>query len=563
MRVLNDLRLVTKILIPVLLLLVVTSGIVLHARDGLGELAARTQELVDVTAARLEAALTLQSASRNVTIDEKNIILERDQEQLRNYEQRYRKDKTDTLRAADQLIALADTPERREKTGNIKALMQAYFSVTDRSVELGIKNDKEAAIKISQGEASEARKKVRSAIDERVSSYEHDLATAKQEAADLAQRTTTTLIIVAAGGLFGAGALIVAIVVFLVARPLTNMVAAMRRLAEGDLEIQVRDTDRKDEIGRLAGALQVFKDNAVEAKRLATEQQDEQERKARRAAQLDGLTRSFESKAGELVDALASAATEMEATAQGMSSTAEEANQQSVAVAAAAEQASVNVHTVASAAEELASSISEISRQVAQSSRIADQAVAAAKQTDATVRALASGAQKIGDVVTLIQDIAGKTNLLALNATIEAARAGDAGKGFAVVASEVKALAGQTAKATDEIASQIAAIQEATGRTVSAIADIGAVIREISEIGASIAAAVEEQGAATQEIARNVQEAGQGTEQVSSNIVGVKEAATGTGAAAAQVLSAAGDLSRQSEVLRAEVNAFIAGVKAA
>ncbi|MBN8897053.1 MAG: methyl-accepting chemotaxis protein, partial [Rhodospirillales bacterium] len=350
---------------------------------------------------------------------------------------------------------------------------------------------------------------------------------------------------------------------FMVGRPLTGMVDVTRRLAEGDLDIHVAGAERKDEIGLLAAALRVFKDNAVEARRLAAEQQREQEQKVQRAAQLDQLTRAFEVKAGQLVNALGSAATEMEATAQVMSSNAEETNQQSMAVASAAEQASANVQTVASAAEELASSIVEIGRQVSKSSEIAAHAVEEARQTDATVRSLAAGAQKIGDIVTLIQSIAAQTNLLALNATIEAARAGDAGKGFAVVASEVKALAGQTSKATDDIASQIGAIQEATQRTVAAIDGIGTVIGQINHSGANIAAAVEQQGSATQEIARNVQQAAQGTGQVTANIVGVKEAATGTGAAAAQVLSAANDLSRQSETLASEVNAFLTNVKAA
>lgn len=348
-----------------------------------------------------------------------------------------------------------------------------------------------------------------------------------------------------------------------VSKPITAMTDAMKLLAAHDLKAEIVGLGRGDEIGRMAGAVQVFKDSMIEADRLAVAQEAEQRVKERRATTLEALTRGFETKVGQLTSALSSAATEMEATAQSMSSAAEQTNQQSMTVASAAEQASVNVQTVATAAEELAASIQEIGRQVEQSTMIADSAVESAKSTNAVVQSLAVDAQKIGDVVKLIQDIAGQTNLLALNATIEAARAGEAGKGFAVVASEVKALASQTGKATEEISGQVEQIQAATKQAVAAIQGIGATIAELNQIATAIAAAVEEQGAATQEIARNVQQAAQGTQEVTRNIAQVKEVATTTGAAAAQVLSAAGDLSRQSSQLSTEVDHFLVGVKAA
>ena len=271
--------------------------------------------------------------------------------------------------------------------------------------------------------------------------------------------------------------------------------------------------------------------------------------KVTHARAVEVLTQAFEAKVGEMVGAVASAATEMEATARSMVATAEQTNQQST--------------TVAVASEELSSSVQEIGRQVARSTLVAGKAVEEAKHTDATVQMLAAGAQKIGEVVTIIHDIAGKTNLLALNATIEAARAGDAGKGFAVVASEVKALANQTGKATEEISSQIVQTQDATRQTVAAIQNIAGTIAEINEIAASIASAVEQQSAATQEISRNVHEAARGTQEVSSNIAGMKQAATDTGAAAGQLLGAAQQVSRQAEELSGEVGHFIADVKAA
>ncbi len=285
--------------------------------------------------------------------------------------------------------------------------------------------------------------------------------------------------------------------------------------------------------------------------------------RAERGKKVDGLLRSFEVTTSTMVGAVASAATELQATAQSMSDNAGQTTQQATNVAAAAEEASVNVQTVASAAEELAASIAEISRQVEQSASIAGKAVEDAKRTDGVVQALAESAEKIGEVVGLISNIAGQTNLLALNATIEAARAGDAGKGFAVVASEVKNLAAQTAKATEDISRQIAQIQAVTKDAVGSIQGIGARIGEVSQIASAIAAAVEEQGAATQEIARNVQQAATGTGEVTSNITGVSAGANNTVAAASQVLDAAGELSRRAEQLRAEVGQFIAGVKAA
>jgi methyl-accepting chemotaxis protein len=345
--------------------------------------------------------------------------------------------------------------------------------------------------------------------------------------------------------------------------PLTRMTTAMERLARGDHAVEVPALGASDEIGDMARAVEVFKQNGIRALQMASEQHAEQAAKEQRVVRLNALTQSFEVKAGALVGQVSSAATALQATARGMSGTAGTVTQQATAVAAASEQASANVQTVASAAEELASSIGEISRQVAQSAAVAGRARDDAKRTDEVVRALAEGAHKIGEIVNLISNIAGQTNLLALNATIEAARAGDAGKGFAVVASEVKGLATQTAQATGDIARQITQIQAVTKEAVESIRGIGATIGEISEIAAGIAVAVEEQGAATQEIARNVQQASAGTQEVSSNIVGVSQGANETGAAAGEVLGAAGELSRQAEELRREVGVFITGVKAA
>jgi methyl-accepting chemotaxis protein len=348
-----------------------------------------------------------------------------------------------------------------------------------------------------------------------------------------------------------------------IVRPIVDITGSMTRLASGDASGETPASDRRDEIGAMAAAVQVFKDNMITANRLAAEQATENDAKMRRAHLIDNLTKSFESRIGELVGGLSSSSSTMEAAARSMSSTATTTNRQAGVVADVSEQTSSNVQMVASATEELTSSISEISRQVAQSAQISARAVEDARRTGDTAQSLAAGAQKIGDVVTLIQNIAAQTNLQALNATIEAARAGEAGRGFAVVASEVKSLAGQTAKATTEISEQVTAIQGASDETVAAIRNVVNVIAEIEQIGNAIAAAIEQQGSATREIARNVQEAAHGTQNVTSTISSVQEAANDTGAAATEVLGAAEQLSQQSKGLASQVDQFLADVRAA
>jgi methyl-accepting chemotaxis protein len=338
----------------------------------------------------------------------------------------------------------------------------------------------------------------------------------------------------------------------------------MTRLAGGEKAVAIPGLGRNDEIGEMAGAVEVFKNNMIEAERLRAEQAGiETRQRQRRQADMHKLADAFEGAVGEIVETVSSASTELEASASTLTSTAERAQEVTTMVAAASEEASTNVQSVAFATEELSSSVNEISRQVQESARMATEAVDQARKTNDRVGELSKAAARIGDVVELINTIAGQTNLLALNATIEAARAGEAGRGFAVVASEVKALAEQTAKATGEIGQQVTGIQAATQESVGAIKEIGATIERLSEISATIAAAVEEQGAATQEISRNVQQAAQGTQQVSSNIVDVQRSAGETGSASSQLLSAAQSLSGDSNRLKLEVAKFLDSVRAA
>jgi methyl-accepting chemotaxis protein len=346
--------------------------------------------------------------------------------------------------------------------------------------------------------------------------------------------------------------------------PLGRLTTAMGRLAKGDLSTDVPGTDRGDEVGEMAAAVLVFKDSMGDAERLQAEQEAAKRRAAsEQRAALDRMADAFESKIGSLIGHLSSESTHLKSTAQSMTAIASQSNEQASTLATAAKQASAGLETVASAAEELTASINEISRQVAQSSKIAGKAVVDAKRSDTIVQALAEGAEKIGAVVGLITNIAEQTNLLALNATIEAARAGDAGKGFAVVASEVKSLAKQTGRATEEIGVQITQIQAATKEAVEAIRGISVTIEEVNAIATTIASAVEEQGAATAEIARSVHQTTLAERDVARGINGVSQAAGETGAAAKGVLTAASDLSEQAEKLTNEVTVFVAGVRAA
>ena len=350
-----------------------------------------------------------------------------------------------------------------------------------------------------------------------------------------------------------------------ISRPVVAMSKAMRELAVGNFDVQLPGLDRRDEVGQMAQAIEDFKVQAIAKAERETAEREQKNRElaATRRTELYNLAESFEAAVGNIIENVSAASNELENSAVILTRSSAATQQLSTVVAAASEETSANVQSVASATEEMASSINEIGRQVADSNRIATEAVDQAGKTDGRIAELSLAAGRIGDVTKLITTIAEQTNLLALNATIEAARAGDAGRGFAVVAQEVKALASQTAKATSEISAQIAAMQAATQDSVIAIKEIYGTIGRVSEIAAAIAAAIEEQGAATQEIARNVQQAALGSTQVATSIADVNRGAGDTGSASSQVLSSAQLLSNENKRLKAEVVKFLATVRAA
>lgn len=389
-------------------------------------------------------------------------------------------------------------------------------------------------------------------------------AHAQQASVTLSQKSDNAIMVTLMGIVLG---MALGIVVSLwisrnaIVTPLLQLSDTMRRLADNDLTVAVRETGRRDEVGDMARTVEVFRTNAEARNRMEQEVRSATAAREKRQQRIETATRQFDSSMGSMLGNIKAAVDHLHQSSGVLSANADETQRQSAAVAAATDEATTNVETVSAAGAELASSIQEISRQVQQSATVSRAASDEAQSANRKIDGLAESARKIGEVVSLINDIASQTNLLALNATIESARAGEAGKGFAVVANEVKHLAGQTGRATDEIAQQINAVQEETKAAVDAIGSITSIIDQINQLITAIAGAVEEQGAATAEIARNVDQASQGTREIARNISGVARAASETGRMALDLTQAADTLRSESMRLETEVRAFLHAVK--
>ena len=361
-------------------------------------------------------------------------------------------------------------------------------------------------------------------------------------------------------GLSAAGFVLVGLGVLViwraVARPLSEITHTIGIVAKGNSDLTVPHVGRRDEVGKLARAIEVFQDAMRRNQELSRKVMDEATVRDARAKHMEATIEAFRGSVDAVLKSLTDNSTAMRDISHSITGIASEASAKANAVAGASQQASANVQAVATAAEELATTLQETSRQVVQATNVVRDADAKTERSVAEIDGLARMGDRIGEVINLIQAIAEQTNLLALNATIEAARAGDAGRGFAVVAQEVKSLAGQTAKATSEIADQIAAIQGSTKGAVSAVRDIGNAMRGINEVTSAIAAAVEEQGVATKEISENAQMAAQVNESLASNIASVNSAIAETKDSAGMVRSASDSLTAESDRLARAVAQF-------
>jgi methyl-accepting chemotaxis protein len=565
---LSNLRILTKILSVIAILSVVSIAIAFVGARSLSSLNDATDVMESAAdnallAARMNAnVLAMNRAEVDISADARaeNIRAARAalEEEMKTYRDRRAR------------IERTLPAEMRPKLAEIDAAFSSY--------ERELRDTFDAAARVRNVEMSAEMRAVRESVESNrplvtnlrttlrtlAEALDSHVSKVSQSATAEYQRSSTLMVAIAAIGITVGLGLGFYIGQFGIARPIRAIVETLQTLASGKFGVDIAGTERRDEVGDVARAAVVFKENGEEKLRLEAEQAAAAARAAdEKRATMNQLADQFDQAVGGIVAAVSSAATELEAAAQTLTSAAEETSIQSSAVASASEQTSANVQTVATSAEEMSVSVREIASQVAKSTQIAGQAVVEAGETSTKMAELAKSTQAIGEIVNLINEIAGQTNLLALNATIEAARAGEAGRGFAVVASEVKLLAEQTSKATAQIGAQIAQIQLASTTAVEAITAIGATIREMNNISTSIAGAIEEQTSATTEIARNVQQASAGTSEVSANIEGVSQAASSTGAAASQVLTSASELSQNSARLSAELQRFLATVRAA
>ncbi|MEE3625844.1 methyl-accepting chemotaxis protein [Nitrospirillum sp. BR 11752] len=561
MRFFRDLPIIQKLLLPLILMGLVTLGTSLYTLSQMNTGAAQYQHLLHGEAEALKAIDRANGAAANIGRISYMMVAETDKFIIDSMKDEIGQQASDLSKYLDSVARL--NPGTKDDLAMARDEFKAMMKFAEEAREQMLAGNVKAGAATLTDEFDIRLSKLLDRLTVITKAVDENLA--KGEAAAKARNERTYWVTLTAG-LSGA-VVVMALALWIawagVSRPLKRIVDTMTALADGDQTVEVRATERRDEIGATVRALRIFQSAMVEADTLRHEQETlKTQAQAERHAALAHLADEFEASMNQVVEGVAGAADRMQGNAKGLSAIAEQTNHQTLAVAGAAEAAAGNVNTVAAAAEELSASIQEIGRRVEESSQIAQNAVVEAERSNHTVSGLVEAARKIGDVVRLISDIASQTNLLALNATIEAARAGEAGKGFAVVASEVKTLATQTAKATEEISAQIGEIQAVAGNAAGAIHGVSGTIGRISDIVTTIAAAVEQQGAATNEIASSVAQAAAGTSDVSSTIGQVTRAASETGTMATDVLHAAQDLVSQSDHLRHQVAGFVAKVRA-